>query len=186
MADLRYSWGWYELYDQFRFFILGYDWSRVPWSRRDVQLARDAGNGISRIQLWVILELFWIIELLPCFYVCCRSVSREKPLCDPPPQASCPLHWSLYNLFEDPYEGMEDDAETQRSINRSFRNLPSRSAQRSLHNASTRRRGTVTRASMRANQDVEVLNIEDYNDEEDDMASPKELAQPMSAKRRYK
>ncbi|XP_058971095.2 transmembrane channel-like protein 7 [Pocillopora verrucosa] len=85
-----------------------------------------------------------------------------------------------------PYEGMEDDAETQRSINRSFRHLPSRSAQRSLHNASTRRRGTVTRASMRANQDVEVLNIEDYNDEEDDMASPKELAQPMSAKRRYK
>ncbi|PFX22961.1 transmembrane channel-like protein 7 [Stylophora pistillata] len=85
-----------------------------------------------------------------------------------------------------PYEGSEDGAETQRSINRSFRQLPSRSAQRSLHNASTRRRGSISRRSMRPTQDVEVINIEDYIDGEDDMASPKELAQPMSAKRRYK
>lgn len=39
---------------------------------------------------------------------------------------------------------------------------------------------------MRPTQDIEVINIEDVNDEEDDMASPKELTQPMSAKRRYK
>lgn len=40
---------------------------------------------------------------------------------------------------------------------------------------------------MRATQDVEIVNIEDYVDEMgDDAADPKEINQPMSAKRRYK
>lgn len=40
---------------------------------------------------------------------------------------------------------------------------------------------------MRPTQDVEVIDIDDFTDDvEDDLASPKELAQPMSAKRRYK
>lgn len=40
---------------------------------------------------------------------------------------------------------------------------------------------------MRATQDVEIVNIEDYVDEMgDDVADPKEINQPMSAKRRYK
>lgn len=90
-------------------------------------------------------------------------------------------------MFADLYDGMEDGAaETERSISRGFRQLPSRSAQRSSHNTSSRKRGTVRRGSMRPTQDIEVINIEDVNDEENDMASPKELTQPMSAKRRYK
>lgn len=43
------------------------------------------------------------------------------------------------------------------------------------------------RSSMRPTHDVEIINVEDFADEvEDDLASPKELPQPMSAKRRYK
>jgi len=40
---------------------------------------------------------------------------------------------------------------------------------------------------MRPTHDVEVINIEDFTDEfEGDLASPKELTEPMSEKRRYK
>ena len=40
---------------------------------------------------------------------------------------------------------------------------------------------------MRSGHDVEVINIEDFADETgEDMVDPKELNQPMSAKRRYK
>ncbi|KAJ7371092.1 Transmembrane channel-like [Desmophyllum pertusum] len=82
------------------------------------------------------------------------------------------------------YDGLEDG---RSGSSRGFRQLPSRSAQRSMHRASTKRRGTARRGSMRPSQDVEVINIEDLNDEvEDDLANPKELTQPMSAKRRYK
>ena len=90
-------------------------------------------------------------------------------------------------LFTDQgYDGSDD----ARDINRGLRQLPSRSAHRSLHNTSTRRRGSssVRRGSVRAAKDVEVINIEDYADEmgEDEMVDPKEINQPMSAKRRYK
>lgn len=46
----------------------------------------------------------------------------------------------------------------------------------------------MRRGSVRAAKDVEVINIEDYADEmeEDEMVDPKEINQPMSAKRRYK
>lgn len=82
------------------------------------------------------------------------------------------------------YDGLEDG---RSGSSRGFRQLPSRSAQRSMHRASTKRRGTARRGSTRPSQDVEVINIEDLNDEvEDDLANPKELTQPMSAKRRYK
>lgn len=84
------------------------------------------------------------------------------------------------------YDGSDD----ARDINRGLRQLPSRSAHRSLHNTSTRRRrsSSVRRGSVRAAKDVEVINIEDYADEmgEDEMVDPKEINQPMSAKRRYK
>lgn len=88
-------------------------------------------------------------------------------------------------LFTDQeYDGSDDE----RDINRGLRQLPSRSAHRSLHNTSTRRRGSssVRRGSVRAAKDVEVINIEDYADGEDEMVDPKEINQPMSAKRRYK
>lgn len=40
---------------------------------------------------------------------------------------------------------------------------------------------------MRPTHDVEIINVEDFTDEvEDELASPKELTQPMSAKREYK
>ena len=84
------------------------------------------------------------------------------------------------------YDGLAD----ARDINRGYRQLPSRSAHRSLNNASMRRRASssVRRGSMRVARDMEVINIEDYADEmgEDDMADPKEINQPMSAKRRYR
>lgn len=88
----------------------------------------------------------------------------------------------IYGDFED------DSAIAARSVSRGFRQLPSRSAERSLHNTSTRRRSSVTRrGSMRPTHDVEIINVEDFTDEvEDELASPKELTQPMSAKRRYK
>ncbi|KAL9956729.1 hypothetical protein ACROYT_G038252 [Oculina patagonica] len=95
----------------------------------------------------------------------------------------------LHNISPDAdylENGLEDGSGTAREINRGFRQLPSRSAQRSMHNTSTRRRGSVRRGSMRPTHDVEVINIEDFTDDEDDMASPKELTQPMSAKRRYR
>ena len=79
----------------------------------------------------------------------------------------------------------EDD---ERDINRGFRQLPSRSAHRSL-NASMRRRGSSVRGgSGRATQDVEIVNIEDLADDMDDedLVDPKQINQPMSAKRRYK
>ena len=91
----------------------------------------------------------------------------------------------LHILFAD----HEYDDSDDRDINRGFRQLPSRSAHRSANNASMRRRGSssVRRGSMRATQDVEIVNIEDYVDEMgDDVADPKEINQPMSAKRRYK
>lgn len=77
----------------------------------------------------------------------------------------------------------------ERDINRGFRQLPSRSAHRSLTRASTRRRGSssVRRGSARTNQDVEIVDIDDLDDAtEEDLVDPKELNQPMSAKRRYK
>lgn len=86
------------------------------------------------------------------------------------------------------YGGFEDDSAIPRSVSRGFRQLPSHSAHRSIHSTSTRRRSSVTRrSSMRPTHDVEIINVEDFADEvEDDLASPKELPQPMSAKRRYK
>ena len=85
----------------------------------------------------------------------------------------------------------EYDGSDERDINRGFRQLPSRSAHRSVHktSGSMRRRGSssVRRGSMRSGHDVEVINIEDFADETgEDMVDPKELNQPMSAKRRYK
>ena len=85
------------------------------------------------------------------------------------------------------YGDLEDDSATARSVSRGFRELPSHSTQRALHNTSTRRRSSVRRGSMRPTHDVEVINIEDFTDEfEGDLASPKELTEPMSEKRRYK
>ena len=85
------------------------------------------------------------------------------------------------------YGDLEDDSAIARSFSRGFRELPSRSAQRSMHSTSTRRRSSVRRGSMRPTHDVEIINVEDFTDEvEDELASPKELTQPMSAKREYK
>lgn len=46
----------------------------------------------------------------------------------------------------------------------------------------------MRRGSGRATQDVEVINIEDLADDMDDedLVDPKQINQPMSAKRRYK
>ena len=85
------------------------------------------------------------------------------------------------------YGDFADDSAIARSFSRGFRELPSRSAQRSMHNTSTRRRSSARRGSMRPTHDVEIINVEDFTDEvEDELASPKELTQPMSAKREYK
>lgn len=125
------------------------------------------------------------VLIVSCFVVA-EDWSRGVFFSSPPLARFC-FHRQLQILFSDLEDGLEDGSGTAREINRGFRQLPSRSAQRSMHNTSTRRRGSVRRGSMRPTHDVEVINIEDFNDEvEDDMANPKELTQPMSAKRRYR
>lgn len=97
------------------------------------------------------------------------------------PHADMELH-SLHST------GQVDIADDERDINRGFRQLPSRSDHRSLHRTSTRRRhSSARRGSIKTNQEIEVVNIEDYvsDETEEDLVDPKELNQPMSAKRRY-
>ncbi|KAK2571995.1 Transmembrane channel-like protein 7 [Acropora cervicornis] len=86
--------------------------------------------------------------------------------------------------------GEDADEPDDREINKGLRQLPSRSAHRSLHRTSTRRRrqSSARRGSVKSTHDVEVVNIEDFvsDETEEDLVDPKELNQPMSQKRRYK
>ncbi|XP_015762536.1 PREDICTED: uncharacterized protein LOC107341606 [Acropora digitifera] len=91
----------------------------------------------------------------------------------------------MYSLNDEDADEPDD-----REINKGLRQLPSRSAHRSLHRTSTRRRrqSSAGRGSVKSTHDVEVVNIEDFvsDETEEDLVDPKELNQPMSQKRRYK